>query len=194
MDESLPSLLKHQKSTVSFKERTKCPKKKKGPWYIPSVTCIPIIVIVILIGETKLRSKFGFPFYRINHFLLTLNTWSCLVYFSGMVVMVPIILDNQKYIQKQREGRTKCTDTCHAILAESIPMNLTLVVPVFAWVIWLLRFDQHLLLLRYLSVDYTYRRTNLRGLASFIHYCKVDLPGKPWFDVLAQICRNSDKS
>lgn len=92
MDESLPSLLKHQKSTVSFKERTKCPKKKKGPWYIPSVTCIPIIVIVILIG---------------------------------MVVMVPIILDNQKYIQKQREGRTKCTDTCHAILAESIPMNLT---------------------------------------------------------------------
>jgi len=94
MNESLPSLLEHQKSTVSFsaKEKTKCQKKKKGPWYIPSVTCIPIIVIVILIG---------------------------------MVVMVPIILDNQKYIQKQREGRTKCTDVCHAILAESIPMNLT---------------------------------------------------------------------
>lgn len=95
MDESLPSLFERQKSSAALspKEKTKCPKKKKiGPWYIPSVTCIPIIVIVILIG---------------------------------MVVMVPIILDNQKYIQQRREGRTKCTDKCNAILAESIPMNLT---------------------------------------------------------------------
>ena len=55
MNESLPSLLEHQKSTVSFsaKEKTKCQKKKKGPWYIPSVTCIPIIVIVILIGTSN---------------------------------------------------------------------------------------------------------------------------------------------
>ena len=50
MDEYGPSLLEHQKSSAALKEKTKCPKKKKGPWYLPSVTCIPIIVIVILIG------------------------------------------------------------------------------------------------------------------------------------------------
>merc|ERR1712168_495022 len=89
-----PSLLEHQKSTVAFpgREKSKCNKKKRGPWYLPSITCIPIIIIVILIG---------------------------------MVVMVPIILDNQKFIQQQRAGTTKCTDACTATLAESIPMNLT---------------------------------------------------------------------
>jgi len=94
MDESVPSLMDHQKTSVAFspKEKTKCPKKKKGPWYLPSVTCIPIIVIVILIG---------------------------------MVVMVPIILDNQRFLAKKGEGTTKCEDECFVTLAESIPMNLT---------------------------------------------------------------------
>ena len=54
MDESLPSLLEHQKSTVTFpvREKSKCNKKKRGPWYLPSITCIPIIIIVILIGSS----------------------------------------------------------------------------------------------------------------------------------------------
>ena len=60
MDESVPSLLGHQKANSSFspKEKTKCTKKKKGPWYLPSVTCIPIIVIVILIGTWESSLEF----------------------------------------------------------------------------------------------------------------------------------------
>jgi len=91
MEDSFDSTMIRAKSTTVFAPKEKKVKRRKGPWYRPSVTCIPIFIIILLIG---------------------------------LVVMVPIILDKQKFRQAVYSGSKQCKDPCVATIVESIPLKL----------------------------------------------------------------------